>query len=99
MALEQQNKMLKEIIDENKRHNNLHESDRIKLSKVMIKNYVNEFLENEEINIDYLPDFVERQIYINTFNIFINLIHKVLENTKINFMNHDLVFDLVPESD
>jgi hypothetical protein len=69
----------------------------IKLSKEMIQNYVNEFLANDENNIDYLPDVVERQIYINIFNKLIQLASGILEKTSIQFLNHTISINVAPK--
>ncbi len=72
------------------------QQQRIKLSKENIQKYVSKFLDNEEINIDYLPDFVERKIYENTFNILINLVDHVFENTTLSLLNHNIQFTVMP---
>lgn len=69
------------------------------LSKKRIDSLVNDILKNENINIKYLPDFVEKQIYKNIFTILINLIDKLFDNISINILNHKITFDLSPFSE
>lgn len=66
------------------------------LSKKRINKVVEKILEDENINIKYLPDFVEKQIYKNVFNIFINLLDNLFDMTTVKFMGHKLTFDLQP---
>lgn len=67
-----------------------------KISRKRINKFVEKILDDENINIKYLPDFVERQIYRNVFNIFINLLDNLFEKTTVRFMGHKLTFDLQP---
>ena len=71
-------------------------SDLLKLSKIRINQFVEKILEDENVNIKYLPDFVERQIYRNVFTILINLLENILETTSIKFLGHNLTFDINP---
>lgn len=66
------------------------------LSQKRIDEFVEELLKNENINIDYLPDFVERQIYRNTINITFKLLNKLFNTTSIKFMGHKLKLDIEP---
>ncbi len=70
--------------------------DLTEISKKRINKFVEKILDDENINIKYLPDFVERQIYRNVFNIFINLLDNLFDKTTVRFMGHKLTFDLQP---
>lgn len=64
------------------------------VSKQLIHDYVNKMLENPQINIGYMPDFVEKQMYKNVFNMMLNVLDHVLETTKVELMGHEIVFDM-----
>ena len=68
------------------------------ISTEAIKNYVDDLISNEDVNIRYLPDFVERQLYRNIFNIMLNILDHVLNNSKVSLFNHEIKFDVVPMS-
>ena len=99
--LKKQIKYLKSVLQEKRK-----EKPRLKkvgmkietpISKEAIENYVDKILENEDMNISYLPDFVEKKIYENIFSILLNLLDDIMENIQINILNHKLVFDIQHE--
>lgn len=67
------------------------------LSKKQIEILVNKLLADENINIKYLPDWVERQLYINVINLIINLLEQLLSGASVNMMGHTLGFTLTPQ--
>lgn len=66
------------------------------VSKKRVDEFVEKILADENVNIKYLPDFVERQIYKNVFNLMINLLDNVLETTTISFLGHKMTIDIDP---
>ncbi len=79
-----------------KRENpNLNEDE---LSQIRIDEMVDDLLKDENINIKYFPDWVEKQLYRNVLSLCINLMDSVLDTTNINFMGHQVTFDLHPIS-
>jgi hypothetical protein len=70
-----------------------------KLSKNKINEFVTELLSDHSVNINYLPDFVEKQIYKNVFNLLIGLLNKSLSTTSIKFLGHTLTFAITPDTD
>ena len=70
--------------------------DLTEISRKRINKFVERILDDENINIKYLPDFVEKQIYRNVFNILINLLDNLFDKTTVRFMGHKLTFDLQP---
>lgn len=66
------------------------------LSKQRINQFVETLLDDENININYFPDAIERQIYRNVFTILVNLLDTLFESTNVKFLGHKLVFDFVP---
>ena len=67
------------------------------LSEEQIKQFVEELLTDDNINIGYLPDWVERKLYINIFNILIGLLKKTVKSTSIKFIGHQIYLDMKPE--
>jgi DNA repair exonuclease SbcCD ATPase subunit len=78
----------------------VHSSDNkvVELSHQRIDEWVDEILSNKQMNIKYLPDFVERQIYRNTLNMAINLLDRFVNSIHIKFLGHELVADIQPIS-
>jgi polyhydroxyalkanoate synthesis regulator phasin len=77
-------------------------TDKVKLSelsKERVDAFVEELLNDENVNIKYLPDFVERQIYRNVFSLLINVLENMLNTTNVQFMGHTITFDLKPQID
>ena len=67
-----------------------------KISTEAIKQYVELLIENESVNVPYLPDFVERQLYHNMFNMILNVLDHVLNNSHVSLFNHQIRFDITP---
>lgn len=93
--LHQQNILLKNLclLLENCKETN-HESI---ISTEILIDYINILLKNEKVNINYLPDSVEKQIYYNTFSLLLNMLSETLKNTKINFFGHDIKIIITPK--
>jgi hypothetical protein len=68
------------------------------LSKDKINEFVTELLSDQSINSNYLPDFVEKKIYKNVFNLLIGLLDKSLSTTSIKFLGHTMTFSVVPDA-
>lgn len=69
------------------------------IDKSNIKEYVEEMLNNPEINIYGFPDAIERQIYTNTITLLLHILENALQNTEIHLFNHRIVFDIQPLSE
>ena len=66
------------------------------LSKLRVNEFVDQLLQDHAVNIEYLPDFVEKQIYRNVLNLLIGLLNHTLDSTNIEFLGHDLKFTIQP---
>jgi len=66
------------------------------ITKQQIQETVDKILENQNINIKYLPDVVERQLYINILTILINLLDETLSSSSIKLLGFEINFDLEP---
>ena len=59
-----------------------------KVSRAVIRKYVNEMMKDKDINIKYFPDNVEKAIYENTFFIILNILENISETSEIDFIGH-----------
>jgi chromosome segregation ATPase len=69
------------------------------LSKEQINIYVEEMLANEETNIKYLPDVVERQIYRNMFKLTLKMLNKIMNSVSFEMVNHKMSINMIPNID
>lgn len=75
------------------------ETGKTQVSIPAIEEYVEKMISDPNININYLPDFVEKQLYRNIIKIVLNLLDHILNNSHITVFNHEIKFDLIPISD
>ena len=66
------------------------------VSPQKISFFVEQLLQNEEINIKYFPDPIERQLYRNVFKMALELVNKVISESKIEFMGHVITLHMEP---
>jgi hypothetical protein len=69
-----------------------------KLSKDKIDEFIEELLKNENINLQYLPDSIEKKIYKNVFSMIFSILIDVTNNTKISVIGHEITITIKPES-
>ena len=100
--LEENNKrILKSIenfrnMEENKIENKNEMIKQLSIHQISI--LVEEMLNDEDINISYLPDFVEKQIYTNVFQLIMSVVEKSLTNIKLEFLKHNITLKVEPIS-
>lgn len=70
------------------------------ISKPHIDVFVEKLLNDKNVNIKYLPAFVERQIYRNVINILLGLLDNLLSTANVQFIGHEIDFNLksVPDN-
>lgn len=83
-------------INKIKNMNNLLKKNTSELSNIKIDEYIDSLLKNENVNIKYIPDIAERQIYRNVFTMIVNIFDETLKQTSVKFLGHELTFDLKP---
>lgn len=66
------------------------------ISMEAIEQYVEGMIADSDVNITYLPDFVERQLYKNILKMVLGLLDNILSNSHITIFNHEINFELVP---
>jgi len=91
---------IKDGFDEDKSSSIFAETDRKtnKLSEDQIRLFVDELLKDQDVNISVLPDWAERQIYINVFNILLGLVKKTVETSSIKFIGHEVGLNMRPSA-
>ena len=72
-------------------------NDKLKhISIDAIEQYVDGMIADTDVNITYLPDFVERQLYKNILKMVLGLLDNILSNSHVTVFNHEINFELVP---
>tara|TARA_Y100000389_G_scaffold114197_1_gene111387 strand:- start:421 stop:888 length:468 start_codon:yes stop_codon:yes gene_type:complete len=86
---------MKKIINNIDLSSNTIKQDNIKeLSKIKIEEFVEKLISDEQLNINWLPDYVERQIYFNVFNIIMRLLTDILQDTSLELIGHKIKFNI-----
>ena len=67
------------------------------LSHEQIDIFVERLLSDTNVNIAYLPDYVERQLYRNFISIFLGVIQNLTDTTEIKFLGHKISLQFVPD--
>lgn len=62
-----------------------------------IDNYVNEMLEDEEIN-SAIPDFIEKKIYKNVFKLIIKVMKSFTQSSKMSFLGQEISIKIDPKN-
>lgn len=68
------------------------------LSHEQIDIFVERLLNDVNVNITYLPDFVERQIYRNMITILLGVVQNLSDTTEIKFLGHKMKLSVVPDN-
>lgn len=63
-------------------------------SKERIKEAVERMIQNDAVNVEYLPDFVEKQLYQNVFTILLGLINELVEGSSIKLLGHKINLEM-----
>ena len=87
-------KKTEELVNNFKKKENLNNN---KISRKIIDKYVSRLIEDENVNIDFLPDFIEKKIYNNIFTLILGILDNILDTVEIRFLDHKIEFDLIPE--
>jgi hypothetical protein len=66
------------------------------ISNERINEMVERLIANKNINIPGFPDYIERHIYRNVFQILINLLDELLQTASVEFMGHQITMNLTP---
>lgn len=61
-----------------------------------IDKFIDELLNDKNVNIKYIPDQAEREIYKNVFLLLIRVIDHTIKSSKIQFLGHEITLTLKP---
>ena len=88
-------KLKKEIeeLKQTQNQNNKPKSTDTKISRESLIQWVNNQLSDPTTNITLMPDFVERRLKVQIFEMILNMFDYILETTKVEFMGQKIVFD------
>ena len=86
----QTKKITETLINARMLDENNNEKTKSAISVQKIENFVDKMLENPDINIQYFPDVVERQIYINVFRLVLGMIEEFSDLTKFELIGHNI---------
>ena len=76
-----------DILKEKKTENNSISSD-------SISKFVDELLNNKEVNMSYVPDGVEKEIYKNLLVYGLNIMKEVISKSKVEVVGHEITFTI-----
>ncbi len=66
------------------------------ISEEKIDEFVNEILRDQNININYFPDAVERKLYRNVLILVFSLLNKTVDTASIQLIGHEIKFTMSP---
>ena len=61
-----------------------------KINQEGINQIVENYLQDENINCGYIPDYIEKKIYKNILNMVVGIISETLENSRLQFLGQDI---------
>lgn len=64
------------------------------LSKQRIQEIIDRLIDDKTVNIRYIPDFAERQIYKNIFNVAFGLLNEVVSHGSIDVLGHQITMQM-----
>jgi len=80
--------------EENSKQKNKNKMNHISEDK--IEEFIETVLKNENVNIDYLPDVVEKQIYKNVLLLLFSLMDKTIDKARFQFIGHEIKLTIQP---
>lgn len=92
---------IKQFINENNDAANIENKQQLEnlLSEQQINIFVEQLLDDHNINIQYLPDYVEKQLYRNILMIIFGFLRKITSNSSFNIIGHELKLSFQPIND
>ena len=84
--LKLENKQLKShinFLDSRKTIKDVIDENQIKLT-------ADKLINDKDVNLKYLPDFIERKFYISIIRIFLALIKETCDTTKLSILGHEI---------
>jgi hypothetical protein len=94
-------KKLKDQLADLEKHNQdqpqVQNENTFSISKTHVDSFVEKLLTDENVNIKYLPDYVERQLYRNIFTILLGVVQNLFGSMTINLIGHRIGFAMSPQ--
>ena len=66
------------------------------ISNKALKKFVDDILQDPNLNIYLLPDNIEKPLYMNTLKILLSVVQKVLNNTNLDIIGHEFKLQMQP---
>lgn len=96
--LQQENKHLNDKLNEYTAQLNNNGINNITINNKEIENLVDSYLENENINCGYIPDYVEKKIYTNVLQLTTGLLLETLNTSNLKILGQTIKFSINPEN-
>ena len=71
-------------------------NNKSRISEESVLKFVNKMLANDDIN-SFLPDCIERKIYLSLITKILNIILQIFQDFEINLLNHTIKCSIRPE--
>lgn len=88
VLIEKKNSVIDILKDENIQNNSI--------SSDNISKFVDDLLDNKEVNMSYLPDGIEKQIYKNLLVYGLNIMKEVISKSRVEIVGHEITFSIKP---
>ena len=88
------NKQIDNKLNEEDKYQSIDSESKFDNIKITIDKIVNNIIENESTNNQYIPDFIEKKIYSNIFKTLFTTFYESLDNTKIEFFDNTISFKI-----
>ena len=96
--IEKEKKETEEIrkVEENEKVEKKETKNISRISEEKIDEFVNEILKDQNININYFPDAVERKLYRNVLILVFSLLNKTVDSASIKVIGHEIKITINP---
>ena len=68
-----------------------------RVSDEAVKKFVEQLMNDPNININGFPDYIERKVYENIVTIVMGIVDQVLSSTEVRILNHTISFTVTPD--
>lgn len=64
----------------------------------VIDKIIENLISKKDVNMSYVPDIIEKEIYKNLIIYFFGIFKEVVDTTKIEFLEHEITFIIKPKN-
>jgi hypothetical protein len=68
------------------------------ISSEQIEKFVNEILNNKDVNMEYIPDAAEKEIYKKILIYGLNIAKELIKTAKVEVIGHEITFTIKPKA-